>query len=132
MLDDPTINEYEIRNLSQQAIEMYRGDFLTDIDMPWFDMRRNELHHKNLNLIIRLAEFETVHQNFENAKKYYELAIFLDPFQDHLHLALMKCLVDMKSPSAAKAHFKNYLHILDKELGIEPLEELQVFYNAIQ
>ena len=132
MLEEPTLDEFEIRNLSQQAIEMYQGDFLTDIDMPWFDMRRIELHHKNLNLIIRLAEFETILQNFENAKKYYELAISIDPFQDHLHLGLMKCLVDMKSPSAAKAHFKNYIHILDKELGIEPLEELQVFYNAIQ
>lgn len=131
MLDDPSLSKLEIRNLSQQATEMYRGDFLIDIDMPWFDMRRNELHHKNLELIIRFAEFETVHQNFENARKLYELAISLDPFQDHLHLALMKCLVDLKSPSAAKAHYKNYLHILDKELGIEPLEELQAYYNEI-
>lgn len=132
MLEDPLLTEFQIRNLSQQAIEMYSGDYLTDIDMPWFDMRRNELGHQNLDFIIRFADFETSHQNLENAKKLYELAISLDPFQDHLHLALMKCLVDMKSPSAAKAHFKNYTYILDKELGIEPLEELQIYYNAIQ
>ncbi len=66
---------------------MYRGDFLTDIDMPWFDMRRNELHHKNLKLIIQFAEYETAHQNIENAKNLYELAISLDPYQDHLHLS---------------------------------------------
>ena len=131
MLDDPALGGFEIRNLSQQATEMYRGDFLTDIDMPWFDMRRNELHHKNLGLIIRFAEFETTHQNFENAKKLYDLAISLDPYQDHLHLALMKCLVAMKSPAAAKAHFKNYIRILKKELDIDPLEELLVYYSSI-
>jgi DNA-binding SARP family transcriptional activator len=130
-LEDPSLTDFEIRNLRQQAIELYGGDFLTDIDMPWFDMRRSELHHKNLGLAIKSAEFETRHKNLENAKRLYELAISLDPYQDQLHLELMKCLVDMKSPTAAKAHFKNYCRLLDKELGIEPLTELQEFYKSI-
>jgi two-component SAPR family response regulator len=131
MLGDDSLSEFEIRNLHQQAIDMYRGDFLLEIDMPWFDMRRNDLRHKNLNLVIRFAEFEIAHKNLENAKRFYELAISLDPYQDYLHLALMKCLVDLKSPAAAKAHFRSYVRILDKELGIEPLEELEEFYKSI-
>ena len=94
-------------------------------------MRRVELRHKHLELITQSAAFENAHKSPESAKKYYELAISIDPYQDHLHLALMKCLVDMKAPAAAKAHFKYYARILDQELGIEPLEELKAFYKSI-
>jgi two-component SAPR family response regulator len=131
MLEDPSLTIYERRNLSQQAIDMYQGEFLIDVDMFWCDMRRNELRQKNLDLTIRFAELEFEHHHFEEAKKLYEHALTLDPYQDQLHLALMACLVNMKSPAAAKAHFINYAHILEEELGIEPLEELQLFYNSL-
>ena len=130
-LNNPGLNEFEIRSQYQQAIGLYQGDYLLDIDMPWSDMRRNQLHHKNLDLLIRFAEFEVEHRKYDEAKRLYESAISLNPYEDHLHLALMNCLVNMKAPAAAKAHFKNYARILDKELGIEPLEELQNFYKSI-
>jgi len=131
MLEDASLSEFEIRNLRQQALDMYQGDFLVEIDMPWFDMRRNDLRHKNLDLVIRFAEFEVEQKNLDNARKLYEVAISLDPYQDYLHLALMKCLVNLKSPTSAKAHFKSYAKILEKELGIEPIKELQEFYTSI-
>jgi len=131
MLDNPSLTIYERRNLSQQAIDMYQGDFLIDIDMFWCDIRRNELRQKHLELIIRFAEFEVEHRYFEEAKRLYERAIAVDPYQDQLHLALMSCLVKMKSPAAAKAHFNNYARILKDELGLEPLDELQLFYNSL-
>jgi hypothetical protein len=39
--------------------------------------------------------------------------------------------VDLKSPTAAKAHFRNYVRILEKEIGSEPIEELREFYKSI-
>jgi two-component SAPR family response regulator len=123
--------DIEFRNLSQQALELYRGDFLTDIDMSWVDARRNELQEKYLRLIVRSAEFETEYHNFESAKNLYIQAIAIDPYQDYLHLALMKCMVEMKAPAAAKAHYHDYLYLLREDLGIKPLRELQDFYNSI-
>ena len=99
--------------------------------MPWFDMRRNELRHKNLELTIRFAELEVTQGYFDEARKLYEYAVSMDPYQDQLHLELMKCLVNLKSPAAAKAHYKNYAQILEEELGVEPLDELQEFYNSL-
>jgi two-component SAPR family response regulator len=131
MLDNPALTNYERRNLCQQAFDMYRGDFLVEIDMPWFDMRRNELRHKNLELTIRFAELEVTQGYFDEARKLYEYAVSMDPYQDQLHLELMKCLVNLKSPAAAKAHYKNYAQILEEELGVEPLDELQEFYNSL-
>jgi LuxR family maltose regulon positive regulatory protein len=131
MLDNPALTNYERRNLCQQAFDMYRGDFLVEIDMPWFDMRRNELRHKNLELTIRFAELEVAQGYFDEARKLYEYAVSMDPYQDQLHLELMKCLVNLKSPAAAKAHYKNYAQILEEELGVEPLDELQEFYNSL-
>jgi DNA-binding SARP family transcriptional activator len=131
MLEAPTLTIYERRNLSQQAIDMYQGDFLISVDMAWCDMRRTELRKANLDLLIQFAEIEVELQHFEEASELYEQAIALEPYQDQLHMALMDCLVKMKSPTAAKAHYRQYKRILKDELGIEPLEELQRFYDAL-
>ena len=131
MLEASTLSIYERRNLCQQAIDMYQGEFLINVDMPWCDMRRNELRKKNLDLLVQFAEIEIERQHFDEASELYEQAIALEPYQDQLHLALMDCLVKMKSPTAAKAHFRQYKRILKDELGIEPLDELQRFYEAL-
>ncbi len=61
----------------------------------------------------------------------YEKAIEIDPYEDLLHLGLMKCLLQLKMPSSAKMHFENYRLSLLKDLGNEPVPELQAFADKI-
>jgi len=130
-LRDVDIPDVERRALSTQALEIYGGDFLPGIDMPWSDMRRMELRERYLSLLEHFAAYEFEHDRFEEARGIYIRAITSDPYQDSLHLGLMKCLVQLKAPAAAKTHYVEYLRTLLDEVGMEPGEELQVFARKI-
>ena len=130
-LKNPDLSEIEQREMSAQVVELYQGDYLSDIDMPWFDMRRGELREKLLNHLEKIARKALERRSFGDAKKYYEKAIDLDPFQDHLHLGLVKSLIGLKSPISAKAHIKKYVRKLHDELGVEPIPELRDLIEKI-
>jgi two-component SAPR family response regulator len=130
-LNDTSISDVERRAFSTQAIEVYGGDFLPDIDVPWTNIRRLELHEKYLSLLEHFAAYEFEHDRFEEARGLYSQAISNDPYQDSLHLGLMKCLVQLNAPAAAKAHYIQYRRTLLDDVGVEPVEELQSFAGRI-
>jgi ATP/maltotriose-dependent transcriptional regulator MalT/DNA-binding SARP family transcriptional activator len=130
-LKNPNLPEMEQRELELQVVEIYQGDFLGDIDMPWFDTRRGELKEKFRNHIEKVAERALDRRSFNDAKKYYEKAIELDPYQDYFHLGLLKSLIGMRSPAAAKAHYINYVRLLRDEVGVAPILELSKLFENI-
>jgi LuxR family transcriptional regulator, maltose regulon positive regulatory protein len=131
-LENSSSSDSERRSLYTQAIDLFGGDFLADIDMPWTDTRRAELREKYLFLLEQFAEFEYENRHLREARRLFEKAIEIDPYQDHLHLKLMKCLVDLKMASSAKKHFENYRKTLTLDLGNEPMPELQAFAKTIK
>lgn len=115
----------------RQILELYQGDFLEDMFMGWVDERRGELQDIYVRTLNLLAESERKAKQFREARKLYDRIIEVDPYQDQVHLAIMQCLVDSGSPSAAKAHYKEYEALLRKDLNAEPLPELQHFVGQL-
>jgi two-component SAPR family response regulator len=130
-LKKENLSDIEQRELGLQVVELYHDDFLGDIDMAWFDIRRAELKEKYRNHLAKMAEKAMDRKSYTDARNYYEKAIAMDPYQDYLHLGLVKCLLTMKSPAAAKAHYMNYLRILHEDLGVEPMPELKDIFDRI-
>jgi LuxR family maltose regulon positive regulatory protein len=124
-LQKPELSEANRRSIFTQAIDLYNGEFIPDVDSPWSNMRRLELQEKYLSLLEQFAVYELENQRPEEARRLYEKAIEIDPYQDFLHLGVMKCLLQLRMPSAAKTHYENYRHLLLKELGYGPMPELQ-------
>lgn len=115
----------------RQAINLYVGPYLQDIYIEWADRRREQLRNSYLDALFELAGLEGKNKRYRDAKDLYEKIVQTDPYRDEAHLALMKCLVDSGSPSAAIAHFKGYKALLRKELNAEPLPELQKYYDQL-
>ena len=126
---DLSINERV--ELWRRAINLYRGDYLEDIFMDWANLRRTELQNAYVQALANLAEWEMDTQRFAEAIRWLEKITAVDPYQDHYHLMIMKCLVASGSPSAAKAHYQDYRKLLKKELDIEPTDELRSLYQQI-
>jgi len=129
LLERPNISETVRRSTFAQAVDLYSGDFLSEIDMAWSDLRRLELKQKYLLTLEQYATYELENNHLREAKRLYEKAIELDPFQDQLHLGLMRCLVQLNLIYAARLHFEEYRSTLMNELGNEPMPELQAFIN---
>ncbi|MGH2581380.1 MAG: BTAD domain-containing putative transcriptional regulator, partial [Anaerolineales bacterium] len=117
--------------LLQQAITLYQGPYLPDVYMDWADQYRDELRNTYLEALASLASIEAKNKRFGESRKLYEKIVSVDPYRDAIHLELMKCLTLMGSPSAALAHYKRYKALLRKELNVEPLPELQEYFEQL-
>lgn len=129
--DSGNLSEAGRIEVLRQALKLYKRNFLEDIYMAWADERRDELQEGYIYVLNLLAERERETKQFEEARKLYERIIEVDPYQDQVHLAIMQCLVESGSTSAAKAHYKGYEALLRKELNAEPLPQLQQFVGQL-
>lgn len=117
--------------LLEKAVDLYQGDFLEGFDNLWANQRRQELQRAYLQALEKLAGWEYDKQRYENAMLYYERIIALDPFQDEIHLAIIRCLAAAGMPSAARSHYLYYKENLWNELQLQPEPALQEFYENL-
>lgn len=127
----PNHSDSERAELLRQAEQLYKGEFLPDIYFKWADERRDELQKSYLQALIQLAELELKKGHYGQASNYYEKVLSLDQYRDKVHMALMDCLVQSGATSAAKAHFHKYKAMLREELNVEPIQELQSYYDKL-
>ena len=126
-----SLPESERATLWRSAIDLAQGDFLEDLFMDWSDERRAQLQETLIMAMREVAHWDFSQNRFEDARTLYERILLIDPYQDQIHLDLMKCLVAIGSATAAKAHFISYKELLTDELQAEPLEELRLYYEKI-
>ena len=128
---DESMQMSERVSLWRNAIDLVANNFLDDIFMDWSDERRTQLQESYILVVRELAKWNFSQSRFDDARSLYEKILSIDPFQDQIHLDLMKCLVAEGSASAAKAHFKSYEELLVDELQTEPQDELRRYYEKI-
>ncbi len=124
-------NKTKDRIILRQALELYQGDYLTDIDMPWADRRRAKIRNQLLGILEKLATIEFDKKNYSESLLLYDQLIEYDPFQDHYHLNIMKCLVANLKVNDAKKHYLDYSNHIQLELGLSPSLELDTYYKKI-
>jgi LuxR family transcriptional regulator, maltose regulon positive regulatory protein len=117
--------------LLEKAVNLYQGDFLEGFDNHWANQRRQELQRLYLHALEKLAHWEFEKQRYTQARVYYERIVALDPFQDEIHLAIIRCLAADGLSSAARAHYHFYKENLWKELQLEPEPALQAYYENL-
>jgi DNA-binding SARP family transcriptional activator len=117
--------------LLQRAIDLYQGDFLDDIFMDWSDQRRRELQEDYLSVLILLADLELEQSRYVEVKELSQKALSLDPYREQAHYALMQALAQSGSPASALAHYRKYQERLQKDLAVEPSDELKNLYAQL-
>jgi len=126
------ISTIDQRVIGLQLLELYKGDFLYDIDMDWCDIRRIQLRENFINFLKKYAQIELARGSFSEARMLFEKAIEYDPYQDHLHMGLMQCLLELKFPALAKTHFINYRKKLQEDLNLDPISEMVELFKNIK
>jgi len=126
-----TLSDEQRAELWRRAIELYQGQYLDDINMDWAAQRREELRETYLRTLIRLADWHLAGGRFLEARSLYEKSLSIDPYQDQVHLEIMRCLVGAGSPNAARAYFRSYRDMLKDELKTEPQPEILEFYQQL-
>lgn len=120
------------------AIALHRDDFMAGFSLrdssPFDDWQIAQAEHLRL---ARLQSFERL-VLLEEHSGMIDAAIAsarqwlaLDPLQEQAHRMLMRLLVSAGQRSAALQQYRECVRVLDRELGVAPLDETTALYQSI-
>jgi DNA-binding SARP family transcriptional activator/predicted ATPase len=121
------------------AVDLYRGDFLTDFYLSdsgayeeWVSARRAALQRQALSALAKLTAFEMDGGAYEEAESYARRQLEIDNLQEGAYRQLMMVLDGSGRRIEALALYEACRSLLQKELGVEPSVETVALFEAIR
>ena len=123
----------------QKALDLYRGDLLAGFtlrDSPAFDdwesTESESLRRDLADVLQRLAQRHSARGEFDRALAHTRRRLVLDLLDESVHRLLMQLYFWAGQRSAALNQYRECVRVLDRELGVAPLEETHALYQAIR
>jgi len=122
-----------------QAVELYRGDFLSDFYLPdsnpfedWAVTRRESFRLQVLDALTGLAAIKLEERSYLEAEHYARQQLELDRLRENAYRQLMTALAHTGQRSQALVLFDSCRKLLQTELGIDPSAETVMLYEDIR
>lgn len=122
----------------QQAVALYRGNFLTGFSLSgspafeeWLVLTRERLHRLACQAHGHLADYFDRQGAYEQALHYARQQVELDPWREEAHRQLIRLLALSGQRSAALAQYETCRRLLAEELGLGPEIETVALYEQI-
>jgi two-component SAPR family response regulator len=128
---EQTANPDERIDLIEEALTLYRGDYLEDVYADWSDMERLRLRERYLLALETLAELYANRRKLERAVELYQRLLDGDSFREVGHRELMRCYYRQGNRAAAIQQYRACVEILGEELGLSPTAKTQALYLKI-
>jgi DNA-binding SARP family transcriptional activator len=123
----------------EQAVSLYRADFLAGFSLrdshgfdEWQFLTSEELRRRYAFALEKLARSASLSAHHEKAIDYARRWVALDPLAEDAQRELMRSYALAGQRNAALRQYQECARILEKELGVTPLEETQRLYLEIQ
>jgi LuxR family transcriptional regulator, maltose regulon positive regulatory protein len=122
---DRCINSYE------QAVALYRGDFMQGSYEPWIEEQRSYYREQCLRMLESLAAIAEKKQEFMRAMDLAQKILREDPFREDIHCLVMRAQAALGNRVAVKEQYETLRGLLQKELGVEPAMPTQKTYREL-
>ncbi len=123
----------------EQAVEVYRGDFLEDLLLSdvaafqeWVFFHRERYFRSLLDSLHSLAEVYFKQAAFDQAYQYAWRYVTLAPLEEEAHRLLMHIFARSGRRSAALQQYNLCRSYIKRELGVEPSAETKRLYEQIK
>ncbi|MBI4675460.1 MAG: tetratricopeptide repeat protein [Chloroflexi bacterium] len=121
------------------AISQYHGDFLAGVyvrDAPEFEewalAQRARLRDLAVDALESLIKQFTARGAYAQAIEYGKQLLMLDPWREEVHCEVMQLYARSGQRSAALAQYETCRSVLREQLGVEPSEETNAWYERIR
>jgi LuxR family maltose regulon positive regulatory protein len=115
----------------QQAIALYRGDFVEDCYADWCLPYREALRELYLEALDELAGLLLARRQYRQAIQTLRKGLETDDLREEFHRRLMRALALSGRRSQAVSQYQRCTEILDLELGMAPSPETTALYRRI-
>ncbi len=123
----------------QQAVALYRGDFLADLSFQdsgpfeeWRRLKQEQYHIQVLDALFYLTHAYAVNGDHGQAAYYARRQLELEPWREGAHRQLMRALACSGQRSAAIAQYQACRQVLSIEFGAEPEPATTVLYEQVK
>ncbi|HEX3723615.1 MAG TPA: BTAD domain-containing putative transcriptional regulator, partial [Nitrolancea sp.] len=122
----------------EQAIDLYRGDFLADFSVTdssafeeWRLVKREFLLRRVTQALEHVIVFHRQRGDLQRATEFARRWTSIDPLDETAQRALIAALSDCGDRAGALRQFERCREILAAELGVEPDAETEALYQSI-
>jgi DNA-binding SARP family transcriptional activator len=122
----------------RKALDLYQGNFMAGFSVlrapnfeEWLVLERERLFLLLLRALTSLIQGFIARGERNEAIAGCQRLLVLDPLQEDIHRLLMRLYWETGQRPQALRQYNTYQELLQRELGIEPLEETQDLYRRI-
>ncbi len=123
---------YDASKALQEAVELYRGDFLADWYEDWCVCERERLQNIQLLLLTKLIAYWEAHGGHETGIAYGNRVLQVDRAHERTHRALMRLHYCSGDRTAALRQYSTCCQALQEELGVPPAASTVALYDCIR
>jgi tetratricopeptide (TPR) repeat protein len=123
----------------EEAAKLYRGDLLEGFslrDSPQFDdwqaAQADALRSGYAEVLSRLAAAAGRDSDLAAGLGYAKRRLAVDPLHEPAHRELMRLYARSGDRSAALRQYRECVRLLDRELGVAPVDETRALHDAIE
>ena len=110
---------------------LYRGDLLEGVYDDWTLIERERVRILYLNALTQLMNYHANVGNFEKGMTFARAILKEDPLREDTHRTLMRLYLSSGQRALAVQQYRTCATILERELGVPPMEESQQLYRQI-
>lgn len=127
----PTDAEEAKRRL-QEALSLYQGDFLTEMDADWVKPLRNELRLVYRNAALALGRRLMEGNRYADAATVYRTLIARDSYVEEAYRELMRCLSRNGERAQALRVYQELAGALERDMGVTPAPETRRIFELLR
>ncbi|NTU63013.1 MAG: hypothetical protein HGB05_06320, partial [Chloroflexi bacterium] len=118
------ITDVEFAEYLRQVVQLYTGDYLTEVGAEWAAATRAELHQQFFEALERLTAILLRQHSYDEVISLCQRGLEMDYFHENLHQALMLSLAATGHAAGALRHYETAAKRLAQELKTVPTAEM--------
>lgn len=122
----------EAVQLLRGAVAIHRGEFLSDLNGPWIEKRREETTRLFVSAARELAELELEQGDPHGAIRPIERLLEREPYDESAHRMLIRAYHESGDTALAVRHYQALVSLLKRELGEDPQPETNELYLRLR
>ncbi len=127
----PGLAPEKAAGILEEAVSLYRGDYLDDLDYTWVLHLKENLRHLCAGARKYLVRYYLMTPDYLRAENHLKTLEQYEPFDEETHGLLLTVYARQGNRSAVKLHFDKMASLLKKELGLTPSRTICDLYAGL-
>ena len=117
--------------LYQQALALYRGDYLEEFYSDWCERERERLRERYMAGAMSLADLHFGRGDVDASIGVCQSLLARDRYQERAYRRLMRCYSEVGDRAAAIKTYRQCVELLREDLGLDPMPETEELYRQV-